>query len=180
MLHALKLHPDSTCDAITRIDVEFERPAENQLRLHYAAKGTIAGLLLPRPAAPERKDELWRTTCFEAFFILGDEYEYTELNFAPSTAWAAYRFKGYRGGMAPATDLAAPRITVQSRADQFDLTAMLEFPHRLWDIDRVALSAIIEETNGRKSYWALAHPPGKPDFHHIVGFALDLANKRYE
>jgi len=33
---------------------------------------------------------------------------------------------------------------------------------------------LIEETNGAKSYWALAHAPGKPDFHHPDAFALDL------
>ena len=39
---------------------------------------------------------------------------------------------------------------------------------------RVAISAVIEEADGTKSYWALAHPPGKPDFHHADGFALQL------
>jgi hypothetical protein len=38
----------------------------------------------------------------------------------------------------------------------------------------VALSAIIEETNGRKSFWALKHPPEKPDFHHDDCFDLQL------
>jgi hypothetical protein len=33
---------------------------------------------------------------------------------------------------------------------------------------------VIEERNGRKSYWALAHPPGEPDFHHPACFALEL------
>jgi hypothetical protein len=33
---------------------------------------------------------------------------------------------------------------------------------------------VIEETNGAKSYWALKHPPGKPDFHHADGFVLEL------
>lgn len=177
MHHPLKLHPDSTCDAIQRIDIEVERVGENGLHLRYTAGGKIADLLLAQPAPPERKDELWRTTCFEAFFIRGDAHEYTEFNFAPSNAWAAYRFTGYRQGMTPATNLTAPRITVQSTAERFTLTATLEFPHRLRDIDSAALSAVIEETNGRKSYWALAHPPGKPDFHHAVGFALDLANE---
>jgi hypothetical protein len=180
MRHALKLHPDSTCEAITHIDVAFERPDENTLRIDYTASGTIANLRLAPVAAAERTDELWRTTCFEAFLTLGDDHAYTEFNFAPSTAWATYRFKNYREGMTPATDLAAPRITVQSAPDRFHLTATLAFPHRLWDIDRIALSAVIEETNGRKSYWALAHPPGQPNFHHIVGFALDLANRTHE
>ena len=39
---------------------------------------------------------------------------------------------------------------------------------------RLGLSAVIEETDGTKSYWALAHPPGKPDFHHKDCFALTL------
>jgi hypothetical protein len=31
----------------------------------------------------------------------------------------------------------------------------------------LGLSAVLEEQDGTKSYWALAHPPGgKPDFHH--------------
>ena len=33
---------------------------------------------------------------------------------------------------------------------------------------------VIEEINGRKSYWALKHPAGKPDFHHPDCFALEL------
>ena len=32
----------------------------------------------------------------------------------------------------------------------------------------------IEETDGTLSYWALAHPSPKPDFHHPDGFVLEL------
>ena len=31
-----------------------------------------------------------------------------------------------------------------------------------WEIN---LTAVLEEQDGTKSYWALAHPPEKPDFH---------------
>ena len=34
--------------------------------------------------------------------------------------------------------------------------------------------AVIEENDGRLSYWALRHAPGKPDFHHPEAFALEL------
>jgi hypothetical protein len=37
------------------------------------------------------------------------------------------------------------------------------------------VSAVIEENSGAKSYWALKHPPGKPDFHHADGFDLTLS-----
>jgi hypothetical protein len=30
---------------------------------------------------------------------------------------------------------------------------------------QLGLSAALEEKDGTKSYWALAHPPEKPDFH---------------
>jgi hypothetical protein len=40
---------------------------------------------------------------------------------------------------------------------------------------QAALAAVIEERDGAKSYWALAHPLGKPDFHDPNCFILDLA-----
>jgi hypothetical protein len=36
------------------------------------------------------------------------------------------------------------------------------------------LSAVIADKDGRTAYWALAHPPGKADFHHKDCFALQL------
>jgi hypothetical protein len=33
---------------------------------------------------------------------------------------------------------------------------------------------VIEAADGSLSYWALRHPPGKPDFHHRDAFALEL------
>ncbi len=39
---------------------------------------------------------------------------------------------------------------------------------------QLALSAVIEDKQGVLSYWALTHPPGKPDFHHPDAFVLEL------
>ena len=39
---------------------------------------------------------------------------------------------------------------------------------------RLALVAVIAEKNGSLSYWALAHPPHRPDFHHAEAFVLVL------
>ena len=43
--------------------------------------------------------------------------------------------------------------------------------HRL----KIALAAVIEDRDGRLSYWALRHAPGKPDFHHPSAFALEVS-----
>ena len=99
---------------------------------------------------------------------------YLEFNFAPSTRWAAYRFDGYRQNPRPAE--AAPEITVQTGEGQFDLQVTLDLPE-LASLAalRLGLSAVVEEAGGQLSYWALTHPPGKADFHHADGFALELA-----
>ena len=38
----------------------------------------------------------------------------------------------------------------------------------------IGLSAVLEQQDGTKSYWALAHPPGAPDFHHPDCFVARL------
>jgi hypothetical protein len=53
-------------------------------------------------------------------------------------------------------------------AAAFDLAFALREPWRL------GVSAVIEESDGAKSYWALKHAPGKPDFHHADSFAYEL------
>jgi len=35
-------------------------------------------------------------------------------------------------------------------------------------------AAAIEDDRGRLSYWALEHPPGRPDFHHPESFTMEL------
>ena len=43
----------------------------------------------------------------------------------------------------------------------------------------VGLCAVIEDARGSLSYWALKHPPGKPDFHQRDAFALELDEARH-
>jgi hypothetical protein len=170
---ALRLHPDSLCAAATKIEVDIARPRPGSLILSYVVSGRISDLLMPPIVAVVRADELWRHTCFEAFVSSSTDPGYYEFNFSPSTQWAAYRFSGYRSGMGVATEIAAPRIEVRSAAESYTLQASLELDRLSpW---RLGLSAVLEETNGRKSYWALAHPPGKADFHHADCFALELS-----
>ncbi|MBV9993952.1 MAG: DOMON-like domain-containing protein [Caulobacteraceae bacterium] len=175
---SLQPHPDWRSEAVAAVAVEIARPGADRLVLTYRLTGAIGRIALPPPASPARADELWKSTCFEAFLRPSEGEAYFEFNFAPSRRWAAYRFDGYRGGMTLA-EVAAPVIEPQAAADGYALKAGLDLgalrgasPGARW---RLGLSAVIEEVGGAKSYWALAHPPGKPDFHHACAFALDLA-----
>jgi hypothetical protein len=177
MRYRLKRHPDSPCAAVTGIEVDVARPRAGSLVLSYSAAGKIGDLLTPVAAAPVRTDELWRHTCFEAFLRAAPGSGYYEFNFAPSTRWAAYRFDGYRSGMRVVDEISAPKIEVESALEHY----ILQVTVRLADLSsasrwRLGLSAVIEETNGRKSFWALAHPPGQPDFHHSDCFAAELSS----
>lgn len=176
MHHALKLHPDSRCEAVSRIDVDVERTRADGLVLRFTLTGTPGALRLPAPAAAARMDGLWRHTCFEAFARAVPGAGYAEFNLAPSTEWAAYLFDDYRSGMRAASMTVAPHIDFEANGATCVLQAALYGLTGLrgdaaW---LLGLSSVIEETTGRLSYWALAHPPGKPDFHHADCFALSL------
>jgi hypothetical protein len=178
MLQALKLHPDSRCLAATRVEVGVVRPRPGHLVLLYLVTGRISHLYLPPVAPPARAPELWQHTCFEAFVRASPSAAYYEFNFAPSTQWAAYRFSDYRNNMNVANEVSSPRIEVQSSGEFYELQASLDLTGMSGLLDdavwRLGLSAVIEETSGRKSHWALAHPPGKADFHHSDCFACEL------
>ena len=175
---ALNLHPDSRCAAVTGVEIEAARPGPGTLVLRYVVTGMIADLRIPPVTTTARVDGLWRHTCFEAFVRASPGGAYYEVNLAPSSEWAAYRFEGYRSGMFPVSEMSVPGIETRSEADRYELRASLaldDLPDLPGDAPwQIGLSAVIEETGGGKSYWALAHPPGEPDFHHADCFALAL------
>jgi hypothetical protein len=179
MRSLLQRHPDSTGRAVTQIEVAVVSPGGGRLVLSYTVTGRVKDIVMPPLAASERADKLWQHTCFEAFIRASPGSAYHEFNFAPSMHWAAYRFGGYRSDMSEATELGPPEFEVQSGSDRYSLRASLELQPlfgaargRRW---RLGLAAVIEDTDGRKSYWALKHPPGRPDFHHQDCFAHEFS-----
>ena len=174
---ALKQHPDTPDDAVSGIEVEVVRSGPQALRLRFVVGGDIDRILWPEKARIERADELWKHTCFEAFLRAGEGDGYVEFNLSPSGQWAAYAFDGYRDGMRPQEDVAVRDLFRDPDDGRYEFEVTLDLDglrlpqDRPW---RLGLSAVIEEAAGTKSYWALAHPPGKPDFHHADAFTLDL------
>jgi hypothetical protein len=127
--------------------------------------------VIPESAEPSRADELWRTTCLEAFLRPAGEESYREWNFAPSGDWAAYDFTGTREGMSTA-EVTAPYIRMEDNFTWWALGATIVSDPGAWEL---GLSAVLEEKDGTKSYWALAHLSEKPDFHAPGCFTARLA-----
>jgi hypothetical protein len=169
----LVCHPQTACAPIAAVGAEVAALADGGWQVTFVAVGTPADLALPQSAPAVHTDELWRTTCFELFIARpGDAY--VEINLSPSGAFAVYRFDHYRTGMT-ALDVPAPAITVDLGHERLTMIARLAEDALPWDRTGVmGISAVIADRSGCTSYWALAHPPAKPDFHHRDCFALSL------
>ena len=172
MLANLVPHPESASNAVTGISVTLKLE-QSKLSICYVVSGDLDRIAWPSAAPAVRTDVLWKHTCFEAF-IGRSQAGYTEYNFSPSGAWASYFFDQYRDGMRPATWLANPVVQVAHQG-VFSLTTQIDLtPHWRDGASHLALSAVIEEIDGTKSYWALAHAPGPPDFHNADCFIARL------
>jgi hypothetical protein len=167
-------HPDTKTPIVESIDGAVWQD-DGRWHFRYLIEGTT-DLIVPDPADSKRADYLWQATCAEAFVGLSNG-AYLEFNFSPSGQWAAYRFDGPRDGMReePAEveihldfgeEWMAIEAAVRCRALEPGLT--------------LGLSAVVEERGGHKSYWALKHPGGPPDFHDRGCFTALLANIAHE
>jgi hypothetical protein len=173
-------HPATPCEAVSSIGVQAVRRRDAALVIRYALHGRVDRLLIPAESTPRRADGLWQHTCFEAFVansVSAGDGGYCEFNFSPSGEWAIYRFSAYREGMTP-VEAAPLSISVHRDATGMTLEAVVgrDALPAPGDSLRLALSTVIEDAEQGLSYWALAHPLGKPDFHHAAGFALHLSS----
>lgn len=170
-------HPSTPCDWITALTARVDWISADLLVLYYRLEGDIDRVQLPAQQRSSHAEGLWKHTCFEAFLRPQGERRYFECNFSPSSEWALYRFDDYRSGMRALEPAQAPRILCRRREGELDADVDVHL-HPL-ELDatselQLAVSAVIEDLSGRLSYWALAHPDGKPDFHHDAGFAATL------
>jgi hypothetical protein len=175
----LYAHPDAGAEFVWGITAEAHLNSGISLTCRYSLHGDMMHVAIPQPRAGRRADGLWRHTCFEAFVAADDCAGYYEFNFSPSLDWAAYRFDYYRAGMTAAPLAQAPGLHSRRNAGQLELSATVHFAGLPAlsgaRVLRLALTAVVEESGGRLSYWALQHPLGNPDFHHPDGLAMELS-----
>ena len=180
--HPLRPFVRSSEGPVRALVASVEREGSGGLHFRYVLDADLSTVRIPAFSVPRQADELWKHTCFEAF-VAGPPHDerYRELNFSPSTQWAAYSFERYRTSMTTVPLPSAPRVDVTRSGSQLVVDARVGMPELLpesWRASgttlRVALSAVIEDESGRIFYWALKHAPDKPDFHHAAGFILEV------
>lgn len=164
--------PASPLKLWANVDYAAAFGAMGTCNIWFGIEAPVARFVIPESAEPARRDELWKTTCFEAFVQGEDERAYREYNFAPSGDWAAYDFDDRREGMANAPLANPPYVRLEDNFTWWTLGATIALEAgRRW---RLGLTAVIEEADGTKSYWALAHGGGAPDFHDPACFTATL------
>ncbi|MGH8178096.1 MAG: DOMON-like domain-containing protein [Steroidobacter sp.] len=174
---SLRPHTSTPCPWISAITARVDWLSDDLLVFYYQIEGDIDRLQLPAQQRSAHTDGLWRRTCFEAFVRPRGVRNYFEFNFSPSSEWAVYRFEDYRRSMQSIECAHPPKIICRRREGELDadvdvhLGALDIPPHGEL---QMALAAVLEDQQGAISYWALAHPEGKPDFHHEAGFTLTL------
>jgi hypothetical protein len=161
----LQCHPGFRSKAVASLRARIGRKPSGALAVSFILRADLARLRIPARREDRFADGLWRHTCFEVFVARKGSRAYREFNLSPSGEWASYAFASYR--RRTRAERVAPRIRVRHNG----VDATIAATGRL----SIGLSAVIEEESGALSYWALRHPPGRPDFHHRRAFALELA-----
>jgi hypothetical protein len=177
VMHAALIpHSTTRSSAIQSLEAIVALDAANILSLRYRVHGVLDCIRWPAADVPQRTDRLWEHTCFEAFVRVPGERSYVELNLAPSGRWGAYRFTDYRTGMSDLDVARPPHIVCRIDGNQMELHATADLSGCIaTNADlQLALAAVIEDQDEQKSYWALAHPSERPDFHDAAAFTMDL------
>ncbi len=169
-------HPINEPVSVDGFLVRFEF-IDDYLHLQYELTGELSTLNIPAVQAPCAVDGLWKHTCFEAFIAVNGEEGYYELNFSPSSTWAAYAFSGYRSRSAWTINKAPIIRCAQTKESLLIdvLIAAVDLPlKQIEQSFQLGLTAVIETNEGELSYWALQHSDSAPDFHQRQHFILSF------
>ena len=164
-------HRDTSGGPVSSIVASINMLSVGMVRMRFCLTGALDRVRWPEPREPERRDDLWQHTCLELFLRRPGDAAYWELNLSPGGRWAAYRFADYRRGMESLPLAQGPAIAFRRTGEQATLDATVELTERLGVMDANP-TAVIEDLDGRKYYWATWHSAdGPPDFHAPECFA---------
>lgn len=172
-------HPAAPGPESWRLRVKLAWAGDGALKLDFRLRAPRRALAMPPRTNPGRQDGLWRHSCCEAFIGLPGETAYREFNFSPSGSWALYDFADERV-LLPLPEVKghgdAPGVQCERRRHAWRLRARIPaelLPKRPPGAPLLlGLAAVVEERRGGLTYWALAHPCPRPDFHHPGGRVL--------
>jgi hypothetical protein len=161
-----------------------------QLRIGYCLQGDLEAIAISSISpTPQRRDELWKTTCFEFFLGVIHSPEYWEFNLSATGDWNVYHFQDYRQGMQVESKIATLPFTVEQRENELLVMLALDLSQLELSIHsqsnlQLSVTAVIQHQSSTRqsstsqsstcSYWASHHPAQEADFHDRRGFTILL------
>ena len=150
----------------------------NTFYIRYVLTGNLGNVALSASSgAPKRKDELWRTTCFEFFIAIKDKPQYWEFNISPSGDWNVYMMDAYRQvNMREEIRIQRLQFDVEKKANALSLEVAIDLNSIITSekLIKVGITTVIQAKNGGETYWALLHPCLEADFHARESFVLEF------
>lgn len=125
------------------------------------------GIIWPhQTTSPERRDNLWKSTCFECFIGTSIAPSYIEINASPQGHWQSYHFSHYRKEMTPCADVL---VKVESSKSDKEHSLILDIevsnPGFVTTDWKVSVCAILCPEESDPIYYANQHLGDQPDFH---------------
>ena len=176
--HSFSLVPFPDLD-IPKIEITGKiSRVRNLLRIRYCLSGSSSNILIPEPAGyPARKDELWLETCFEFFLAHPGHPSYWEFNLSPSGDWNIFRMDAYRrAGFRQEEKIQGLQIRIGHDDGRICLDADVNLSPIMAAGNRIqaGVASVIQTRDRHETYWALAHPGARPDFHLRESFMLEI------
>jgi len=174
--HELIAHPAHPPLAVRSMTAKIDVTDPYWVRLRWRIEGA-GQIVVPRFVGKRRRDGLWRTTCFELFVkpASTETTAYSEFNFSPSEAFAAYDFSAYRKDGKDRDMPRAPDIAWRGGSSFAIIDVAIPSGALPGGLLSFGMTAVIEEDGGGKSYWAARHGGATPDFHDPACFTATLA-----
>ncbi len=172
------LVPFPTTQTLPQIEINgnIDR-VDDRFAIEYRLQGNLDEIAIPSlNSSPSRQLDLWLATCFEFFIGIPGDRHYWEFNLAPSGDWNVFYLDDYRQGLRLATQFLDLPLSIDRQAH----TLVIKLAFNLSKIippDRpveIAVTTVIESTQGEMSYWALTHAGTDADFHLRDSFALRI------
>lgn len=176
MASSFALRPFSPSPLRLTVDGEVSREENGDLLVRFKLRGEIEHLRIDVASAnPERKDELWKKTCFECFIQPEGQESYTEINVSPSGDWACYQFDRYRENRKNAASVSSISSEIVESSNE-TLIFSFRVPAAVASTDaiRLGVTMVVLDDDNRTTYWAMSHTRSSPDFHDENSFDLKL------
>jgi len=141
---------------------------KNLLHLTFKVSGDLENYKLPKTKKAERKDELWRESCFELFLATEKEKVYYEFNFSPTLAWNVYRLEHYR--TEPKAIDEVELVEFEVKRTKKTLLVEITLDVQRLQFNSYNLATIVLNKQDEREFWSLKAKVDTPDFHSRLEF----------